>query len=476
VVDKPTFAANGLWADTGKPLDVLPARAVAAAQAQPVAKSERDVVRRKRFQANNQTFGVVADVDQGKLEEAGWAVLFPAVADGRIKEALAPLLALRKAQAGRLYREFECDQGYQPGETCADWLTRHGVSMAPVDPVKGVPFYLLIVGPPADIPFEFQYMLDIFWAVGRVSFDDIEDYRRYADSVVAYETTPPETAKRSTIFATKHDYDAATQLLSEEVALPLANGDADRGPVGQRQGFGVDQFIGAAATKSALADLLRGKSAGGRPSLLFTGTHGVAFEADDPRLPAGQGALVCQDFPNQGQLDRGHWFEAADVPADANVHGLVHFMFACYGGGCPQLDQFADPGQQPRPIAPRPLVSKLPQALMAHPNGGALAVVGHVDRAWSYSFHSACGVPQAQAFRDVLTRLVKGDRLGWAMDQFDVRWAALSAELADTQRDISFGKQVPDWELGALWAARNDARNYVVLGDPAVRIRVEDLK
>jgi hypothetical protein len=120
-------------------------------------------------------------------------------------------------------------------------------------------------------------------------------------------------------------------------------------------------------------------------------------------------------------------------------------------------------------------MSRLPEKMLTHPNGGALAAFGHVDRAWPHSFRSARAGAQVQGFRDVMGRLLRGERLGQATDQFDVRKAALSFELADVRRNANYGARVSDKKLASLWVARNDARDYVVLGDPAVRLRVEDL-
>ena len=107
---------------------------------------------------------------------------------------------------------------------------------------------------------------------------------------------------------------------------------------------------------------------------------------------------------------------------------------------------------------------------------GALAVVAHIDRAWSYSFQVGRGAPQVQEFRDVMVRVMKGDRIGACTDQFNLRWAVLSAELADMLRQQqALPGQVSNAELGNRWVARDDARNYLTLGDPAVRLRIEDM-
>jgi hypothetical protein len=68
-----------------------------------------------------------------------------------------------------------------------------------------------------------------------------------------------------------------------------------------------------------------------------------------------------------------------------------------------------------------------------------------------------------------------GERIGQATDSFNIRWAALSTNLAEVQNNIQLGADVPLGVLGRMWVARDDARNFIVLGDPAVRLRVEDM-
>lgn len=427
-----------------------------------------------RGEAGGTEFLAVSEVDPNNLAEAGWGIILPSGLDPAIRNALEPLIELRRRQVGdpNLFRVFDGPAGYQDGDTVRSWLDRFSVGLATVDPALGVPLYLVVVGTPSQIPFEFQYLLDTYWCVGRLCFDHPAEYRAYAEGVVAYETaaTVPH-ARRLAIFNTRNLGDRATGLLHNQVALPFVNGAGPQKPLGQKQGFQMQPFLADDATKQNFTLLLRGKAPGGPPALLFSGSHGVGFDASDSQQASRQGAILCQDWEG-GPVSPGQYFAACDLPEDASLSGLIHFFFACYGGGCPMFDNYSSlPDGSPKQIAAAPMVARLPQMMLTR---GAQAVLAHIDRAWSYSFQAGRSAPQIQDFRDVMVRIMRGERVGQCTDQFNLRWAVLSAELADLQRQRTLlPGQVSDAILANRWVARDDARNYVLLGDPAVRLRPE---
>ena len=160
-----------------------------------------------RGHAENTDFLAVSDVDPNNLAEAGWGIIFPSGLDPSIRKALEPLIEHRRSQVGdpSLFRIFDGPAGYQDGDTVRSWLDRFSVGLATVDPSLGVPLYLAIVGTPEQIPFEFQYLLDAYWCVGRICFDSTTEYRAYAEGVVAYETAPKAPhSKRIALFNTRN--------------------------------------------------------------------------------------------------------------------------------------------------------------------------------------------------------------------------------------------------------------------------------
>jgi hypothetical protein len=428
----------------------------------------RDRVREKNM------LGFAEGVDPMDLQSAGWGIVFARDTDPAIKEALKPLIEHRRAQVNdaALFQDFSGSRGIRPNESAHGWVTRHQVAFMEVEPSNGIPLYLTLVGSPDQIPFEFQYLLDSYWNVGRLDFDTPEEYATYAKHVIAYEKAAAVANKRQAVlWNVKNPGDNATGLLHNLVAKPLVDGQGSIKPVGLRAGFKVRPLLADAATKPALLDVLRGTE---RPGLFFTGSHGMAFpEADEQTRRERQGALLCQEWSRGADVSEDHYLTGAEIMSQANVTGMIHFLFACYGGGCPAADNYQRNSEgKPMPLMEKSVTARVPQAMLQK---GALAVLAHVDRAWSFGFQSMAGKGQYQGFRSVMDRILNGDRIGQATDQFNQRWGVLSNELLDLTRRREDGDPVPDSVISNRWVARNDARNYIVLGDPAVRLRVEDM-
>jgi hypothetical protein len=428
----------------------------------PMAAGEvLDVLRQRPYVPTARA--MMPGLDPCNLAESGWGVIFHRDGDPAVREALGELLCHRREQAGARYREHAGNDGYRPGEGSEIFLSRFGLAPGPVNP-KRMPYYLLIVGDPEAIPYSFQSQLDVQYAVGRIAFDTPEEYAAYARSVVAAESGAVARGKRMTFFGVRNPGDAATELSADRLIAPLAERMSADSPAG----WETETWLAGDATKSRLGAVLAAA-----PALLLTASHGMGFPSGDPAQLDGQGALLCQDWPGRGTgpVRPEHYFAARDVGDDADVAGLIAFFFACHGGGTPRYDDFSHRnGWQRREIAPRAFVSRLPRRLLAHPRGGALAVVGHVERAWSQSFLWRGTDSQTEVFESTLGLLRKGWPVGAAMEYFNQRYAELAALLTSELQKMQLGEEVDAARVSALWTAHNDARSYVVVGDPAVRL------
>ena len=469
---------NGVNASSGDYLmpPMTPQEVSALAQGEEFDPRHLDELKWRYRQATESHLGVKAGVDPRNLAETGWGVIFAHGADLAIREALGELLDHRREQATKshehYYKEYTGAGAYRPGESKDQFLARHGAAPGPVDP-DNVPYYLLIVGDPAAIPYDFQHQLDVAYAVGRIHFESLDEYAQYARSVVDSETGQLALPRRAVFFGVENADDRATSLSAQRLVAPLAEKLA-----GKQQRWAVDTVLGDGATKARLGRLLGGEET---PALLFTASHGVCFDLGDPRQLHDQGALLCQDWPgprSRGMpLSKDYYLAADDVADTARLLGLLAFHFACYGAGTPERDDFAHrlPGVRERGvIAPHAFVAGLPKRLLGHPKGGALAVVGHVERAWGTSFMWEGAGAQLAVFESTLEQLMDGYPVGAAIEFFNERYAELSTSLSAQLYDIRFGKMPDDLQLSTMWTANNDARGYAVLGDPAVRLPVGD--
>ncbi|HEX6899115.1 MAG TPA: hypothetical protein VF789_05350 [Thermoanaerobaculia bacterium] len=454
-------AATGGYLHPGLSL----AEAAALARAQRPGGRETAEAREWLRRRNAPNLGTRPGVDPRDLASAGWGVVFSTNINPAVREALAPLLEHRRRQAAArketYYREFDGPAGYQPGDTKASFLERHGAGGAsPADP-REVPYFLLLVGDPGEIPFDFQHQLDVQYAVGRLCFDTAEEYARYAEAVVAAETgAASPRPRRAVLFGPRTPGDVATERMADYLLGRVAVFLRDEEP-----GWSIETALGEAASKERLGSFLNG----GGPALLFTATHGMGFPAGDPRQRERQGALLCHDWPGpaawRGPIPEDHYFAAADVGEAARLSGLITFHYACHSAGTPLLDSYAAAGTEPRRLAAADFVARLPQRLLA---GGALAAIGHVERTWGHSF--LWKGPQTEVFEDVLQLLLNGWPVGAALETFGQRYATLASELVEELKRGGLGKRTAPEIAARLWTAAQDARNYLLLGDPAARL------
>lgn len=477
-MEQPWFG-NGIDARTGRhlvheSLDVM----VKIALGEDVSALDDPALKARRAAAE-ETFS--AKLPAEELAETGWAVVFPALEtddqEGRaeqaaIREALSPLLELRRAQAGPLYRELTDADGFWPRDTCASFLRRQRVSAGRFRADR-VPYYLLLIGSPAQIPFREQSMLSVQYAVGRLNFSKVEDYATYAQNVVRAESQTHQGPRRAAFFAPSIAGDPSTQLSARYLAEPLANALTHQ----PEADWTVETAIGDQAVRQRLDSWQNGGQA---PSLLFAASHGLGFDRSDARQRHEQGALLCQDWQG-GPVDTdAHAFAGDHLASNADLNGQIAFFFACYGLGTPRRDEYAHRryADDRRMIADVPFVAHLPQRMLSRPNG-ALAVIGHVERAWGSSFigegHTEANPnPQINVFEHTMESLTSGRSVGASLDDIGLWFAELATRVTSIIEDIRWDAVGLEQALVEAWTAHNDARGYALLGDPAVRLPVEE--
>ena len=329
-----------------------------------------------------------------------------------------------------------------------------------------LPYYVLLVGGPEEIPWQIQHGLDSTYAVGRIYFDDPEGYAHYARSVVDAEERRLRLPRRAAFFAPQHAGDRATLRTRRDLVEPLADHVAAKA-----RGWQVDRACGPDAGKATLARWAAGADT---PALLFTGGHGMVFPAGHPDQLRRQGSLVTSDWQGKDTSSGPrpqHCFAADDLKPEDAPAGMVAFLFACYGAGTPLTDSFWQRRTPAPQISEQPFVAALAKDLLGR-RDGALAVLGHVDRAWTTSFDWFGDGRQRLTYETILDCLLDGKPVGMAMEYLGQFAGDMGSELSDLWTLRHQRRAIDPEHFARLWTAQKDAANFVVFGDPAVRLAV----
>ncbi|MBI5878288.1 MAG: hypothetical protein HZB53_11615 [Chloroflexi bacterium] len=452
---------TGIDALTGRYLsepvaaDVIVARARAEYTA--LTSDERDALKSAAEQKDGRHLGFGVNLED--MRKARWGVILGKGEDPAVRTAVERLAAHRERQLGFAPGMFEVTDT----TTAAEFLADHDVTPGTGEPKK-VPYYLLIAGDPERVPFRLQFELDGEYATGRLCFPRAADYDAYVDHLIAYETDAAvPTRKEAAFWAPAHTDDRPTYLSCNLLAKPLHDGlDPDLG-------FKPRGFFAADALKANLA----AQFAQARPpALVFTAGHGYGYRQPYDGQEAVQGALVTQEWELDTPCRTGNSFGGADATA-ANPHGMAVFSFACFSAGTPLRDDYAPAQGLAAPvIAARPFVAGLPMQLLAR---GALAFVGHVERARGYSYLNLRDRPSLLGFERALGTLLGGAPVGHSLRDIHDRAVQLSHQLVERMQAVSAHLHYDPDEVARWWQERNDARAHILLGDPGARLRVNDM-
>ena len=388
------------------------------------------------------------------LSKAGWGIIYAHDERTRGMKELEELTEKRSLQAGSRFKSLEFDGTKDPQDFLYEVLES---SPGTIDPMK-TPYYWLLVGSPEQIPFDIQYALSVNHSVGRIYFENPEQYRHYARAVVEAEGGAA-TPRRVDLFAVEKPGDRAIAILTEYLIEPLLQFLNERMPEWKSRCIRGDD-----GTLKVLMELLSGADT---PGVLLAACHGLKLPFGDPDQKSLQGALSCLD----GVFDASY-LDALN-PDSRSLHGLIAFLFACYGAGTPCIDSYPTEveGEWPAPqhmLSEEEFIALLPQAMLAN---GALAVVGHVDRGWALSFrwlHRGYSIEASRSLKDSIVRLLQGQRLGHALRPLFRRYSSVVAQMLPLLEAAEYGLNVNLRNLRVHKVAATDARGYIILGDPAV--------
>ncbi len=331
-----------------------------------------------------------------------------------------------------------------------------------------LPKYLLIVGSPAEVPWQLQYVLSSRQGVGRLDLPEPE-LGRYVDALLADWAGATADPKRAVVWSVVHDAEDITALLRTAIARKVRDrlaGDSDIGQAGAR--FLDGAADPAAATRGALATALAAE----RPALVVTTSHGKTGPLNDSKAMARDlGLLVDQDFRT---LDPG------DLLAAWQPDGAIWYAHACCSAGSSAESNFAGlfpAGDDAERVLSAvaglgDLTAPLPCRLLGA-DKPLRAFIGHVEPTFDWTLKEpTTGQPLTEELgRAIYPELYLGKPAGLAFEGWQGQANSIHSLAAKLDARVSAGEVTGAEALFPRLAWR-DIESTVLLGDPTAAMPV----
>ena len=428
--------------------------------------------------------------DPSSLRDQGWGVIIGRGEQGaRLLALAAPLLEKRAGDQRAEVTIYRVPPDMD-APRAARWLRRIflGDSLE-----HEIPGYVLILGGFDQVSLELQQVLSTepHVHVGRLAFEREEQYEAYIAKLLRSERAVPGKLARG-LFFTAQDGTRATDLGRLRLMGPTL---ASARTLREQGRFPAHELIEIPGYGPTAGDQLLAAAAGEGPAILFSCSHGLGPPRDGwPSLDdqrARQGAL----WAGENQAISGDLLRDRPFLPDG-----VWLFFACFGAGTPArsayahwLHRLAELGEHVGdvdavlaalpPEGSSPFVAALPRAALANPRG-PLAIIGHVDLAWSYSFIALEELGKRarhNRFVTLLQQLARGGRAGLALStllrarervKLDVAIAADHEQRGGPARD-AVHSEAERIRMGHRWMLHQDINGYILLGDPAARLAID---
>lgn len=428
-------------------------------------------------------------VEPDSLPRQRWALVIPQGDEGkRLRAILEPLVQLRQEQQQARVDVFEVSPQMDAAEARK---FRYKCMQPPGKSPREYARYVVLAGGPDVVPLALQDELagDATSFVGRIAFDSEAGYEAYVSKLVAHEKRAPSARQGRLVIAGVNDGTPATEVGIESLIEPIARLCEEDRAVGHLR---VSHQVAPEVVPKGDADRLKALAAMREPGVFFTLSHGTGAPQ--------RGGWRSVEAQRRGQgclsLAPGVALGVEDVASGAFVPGGVWFYFACFGAGTPLqsvywpwMEHLRSAGHgfesslastvASRPLDGKPFIGPLPQAALANPDG-PIAVIAHLDLAWAYSFLDAEGRSHPQRFVQALVALAEGHRAGVALDALTRSAVQVDGAIRRKDQDEAQARVaglVPisnPAERAYLLMERNDLASYVLLGDPAARLSLEN--